>query len=159
MYGCDDLLRPLVRKKLTAIDRDAEVTAQERLRSGRAKADHKLRSHYLQFGFEPRPAGGNLDCVRFGMNAALAALRPLEVLYGISDVNFFAVQARFFHCFAQQASGRTDKRVAFAVFFIARLLSHHDDLGVRRSFSEHDLRRPGIEITAATSRSRRAQGR
>ena len=85
------------------------------------------------------------------MNAAFAARLPFEVFDGVSDVYAFAVDAGFFQCPVQNAAGRSDERLAEAIFIVSRLFADEDHLGFVRARAENRLRAALVEITAATT--------
>ena len=85
----------------SALFGDPERGTENRLRRGRSETDEQFRLHDSQFGFHPRPAGGDLARVRFLMDAPFAARLPFEMLHGIGDINVVAIDPRFF-----QARGR-----------------------------------------------------
>ncbi|HLH35859.1 MAG TPA: hypothetical protein VKX41_14390 [Alloacidobacterium sp.] len=66
--------------------------------------------------------------VGFLMDAALSSRPPLEVLDGIRDIDFSAVNVGFLKAFIRQLSGRANKWTALLVFLVARLLADHHDL-------------------------------
>src|SRR6185312_1812356 len=153
MHSRNNFLRPLMREKLAPLGRDPKIASHQRLRRGCSQADNQFRLNRGQFGFEPWPAGGNLDSIRLCMNAPLTALDKLEMLYGIRDINFFPVESGFVHRFAEQPSRRSHEGVALAVLLIPGLLTYHYDLGILGTFPEDNLGRVLVQI--ATSALRR----
>ena len=127
-----------------------KIASHESLRGCGAKAYDKLRLNGRQFCFEPRLAGGDFNPARLGMNTALAALDlELEMLYSVGDIDLLAIKLRFMHCFVEQPPCRTNERVTFDIFFIAWLLSHHDDFlnpevlrQIRPGLRAHKVRNP-----------------
>jgi hypothetical protein len=73
------------------------------------------------------------------MDAALSALRKLEVLDGIGDVNAPAVEAGFRQGAIKKLTGRTYERPALPVLLIAGLLANECRWSADWSFS---CRRP-----------------
>ena len=87
MHGGHDERRKGRRDDLSALRRDLELPAEQRLGRGRAEADDGARLDQLDLGVEPGPAGGDLARVRLLVDAALPARLPLEMLHDVGDVD------------------------------------------------------------------------
>jgi hypothetical protein len=100
--------------------------------------------------FRYRAMGGTrqfpLHSVSYGCAASLEA--PLEMFHRIRNVSFPAVDSGFDESGIEQFADGTDKRFAFQVFLVTRLLTHEQDLCVRLPFSEHSLCRLFPKITS-----------
>lgn len=84
--------------------------------------------------------GGDFCGVGFFMDAAFPAGFPLEMLDGVGDVNFFAVDAGFYQRVVEQLACGTDERFSGLVFLVAGLLADENKLAVLRAFAENGLR-------------------
>ena len=82
------------------------------------------------------------------MQTPLAAPDPFEMLDRIGDINFIALDLRFFQCAIEQATRRPDKRVSLLIFLIPGLFANQDNARFRRSLAENCLCRVLIEIAA-----------
>jgi len=125
-----DERRQLRLHRHAAVLADPELTAEERLRGGRAEAHEHLGLQQREFGLEPRPAGGDLRSVRLLVDAPLPARLPLEVLDDVRDVGQLAVDPRLLECLVEQPAGGADERLASQVLLIAGLLADEHDLSV-----------------------------
>lgn len=65
------------------------------------------------------------------MEAALAVRFPLEMLHGVGDVNFIALDPRILERAIKDFASRPDKRLSSEVLLVARLLTQEQLL--RRS--------------------------
>jgi hypothetical protein len=74
------------------------------------------------------------------MDAAFAARFPLEMLDGVSYINFFAVDTGFDQRVIEQLACGTDERFSDKIFLVAGLLAHQHELAVRCAFTENGLR-------------------
>jgi hypothetical protein len=86
------------------------------------------------------------------MDAAFSAFDPLEVLYGIGEVNLFPIDACVQHGLLQQTPSRSDERMSALILLVARLLSDHHYFRIRRSFAENHLGGTFVKIATATLR-------
>src|ERR1700687_158661 len=91
------------------------------------------------------------------MNAKFAARLPFEVLHGIGDIDFAAIDVGLFQTFIEQSPRRTDKGSSLFVFLVSWLFADHHDGNFRlRGFgpclqlSEDCLWGSAIEITTVT---------
>jgi len=112
-----------------AVLRDVERFTEEGLGGGGAEADDHFRLNLFQFGIEPGAAGGDFAGAGSFMEAAFAARLPFEVLDGVGDVDFVAVDAGFGEAAVEQQAGGTDKGLAFAIFAVAGLFADEDEAG------------------------------
>src|ERR1700730_10256787 len=128
--------------------RDAKIPAERCLSRRCAQADNHLRPKCTDFGVKPWATRGNFRCVRFLMDAPLPSRLPLEMFHRIRNINFPAVDSGFDESGIEQFAGRADKRFAFQVFLVTRLLTHEQDLCVLLPFSEHGLCRSFPKITS-----------
>lgn len=132
--------KTLVVEDAAAVLGDAERFAEEGLGGGSAEADDHFRLNFFQFGVEPGAAGGDFAGAGLFMEAAFAARFPFEVLDGIRDVDFVAVDAGFDEAVVEQQAGGTDKGLAFAVFAVAGLFADEDEAGRCIAGSKDGLR-------------------
>ena len=56
------------------------------------------------------------------------------MFYGVGHITLRTIHTRFFEAFVEQATGRTNERPSFQVFFIAGL------------FADEDYARPGVAV-------------
>jgi hypothetical protein len=124
----------------------AELRSEQRLPGRRAEHDDHLRVDELELGVEPLLARHDLPPVRLVVEAALAACLPLEVLDRVREIHVAPLDLRVGERLVEDASGRSDERVAGEVLAVAGLLAHQHHAGRRRAFPEHGLRRPTVEI-------------
>src|ERR1051325_2176832 len=143
------------RHALSALGRDLELTAEQRLRRGRPHAHERLRLHDRELVVYARAVRVDLALVRTLVDPPLAARLPFEVLDDVGDVDGFAIDARFFERAIEQFAGRTDERMALQVFVVARLLADEHQFRALRSFSKYGLPRvlPQIAVAARLCRA------
>ena len=134
-----------------ALLRDAERAAEQGLSGRRSERYQQFGFDGLDLGIEPGTAGGDLACGRFLVDTALAARFPLEMLDGVGDVGFVAVDAGFFETAIEQESGGTDEGPAFNVFAIPRLFADKDEPRARPPFAEDGLRGMCVERASLTT--------
>src|SRR5262245_24535139 len=79
--------RPTMRHEIPALLGKPVGAAQHSLGSSGAQAHHHYRFDYGHLGFEPWIAGGDFRRGRFLVDAPLAALLKLEVLYRIGEID------------------------------------------------------------------------
>ena len=123
MHGGHDARREVARLDLTTVLGQAELRTEQRLSGRSAKRDDEVRSHAIDFCSEPRPARLNFEDLRLGVNSPFAAHDEFEVLNGIRDVDHPRVDTRLLHRIVQDAPGRTDERMALAIFGVAWLFA------------------------------------
>jgi hypothetical protein len=78
----------------------------------------------------------------------LPALLEFEMLHGVGDEDLAAVEPRLLDGTVEHAPGRADKRLAFEVFLVARLLADQHQPGARGALAGHHLGGIFIERTA-----------
>ncbi len=76
---------------------------------------------------------------------------PLEMFYGIGDVDFLRSMPASARASSSSPSGRPDKRLAFQIFLIARLFTDKNDFRVGQTFAEDGLRGAFPKIAARQS--------
>jgi len=69
------------------------------------------------------------------------------MFHRVRDVNFPAINSRFFQCLVHDFPSRSNKRFTLLIFVIARLLADQHDRHVFRSLAKHGLRGPLVEMT------------
>lgn len=134
--------------KLPALFGQAIGWTEDRLDGGGAEAHNNFWFDELYFGFEPGPARFDLRHSRLFVETAFAAFLKLEMLDGVSEVDFLAINPGVGKRTIQQFSSGTDEGMALDVFFIAGFLAYHHDACGDRSFAEYRLRRVQVEVTA-----------
>src|SRR5687767_15837601 len=123
MNGRADQRRPRRLDECSALLSHLEAAAQQGLRRGGPEAHEDAGSYQRDLRLEPWPARADLARIRFGMDAALAARLPFEVLDDIRDVHPRTADASLFEGTIEQAPGRADERMPREVLGIARLLA------------------------------------
>lgn len=81
--------------------RDFERGTKQGLSSDRPKADDQPGMHNFQFCLKPGAASMDLLYAGLFVNAELSARLPFEMLDGIGDVNFSAIDTGFFQAFIE----------------------------------------------------------
>jgi hypothetical protein len=116
-----------------------------------------MRPYRAELGAQPGPAGGELSGIRLLVDAPLPALgaAELEVLDGVGQIHLGAGDAGVDEGTVEEATGRTDERVSFPVFDVARLLADQNDPGIARSGAEDSLGGVGVK-SASPAVGRRA---
>lgn len=142
-HGCGD---PLGVEDLTAVLRDLEGSAEDRLSGRGAQTDEHLRPHNRQLRVEPWPARGDVRHRRFAMDTSLPARFPTEVLDCVGDVDLVAIEPGVGEASVEQLPGWTDERMALEVLTVTRLLTddHHPSRG--GALAEHGLRAEVVEV-------------
>src|SRR5712691_2838977 len=110
-------------EELATLFCNAKLRAQQSLSGGGAQHHNHFRINQSNLGPQPWPARGNLLCVRFLVNATLAARLPLKMLDDIGDVDSRTIDARFNQRLIEQSAGWSDKWLARQIFFVAWLLT------------------------------------
>jgi hypothetical protein len=137
--------------RLTAESADASGAPEERLRSGRAQAEHEGRVHGRELQLEPVPAGLDLGPAGLVVDPPLVRRPPLEVLDRVREVHALLRDLRFFQQAAEQPPGGPDERAPGLVLDVAGLFSDEQQ-PTDRSLSENGLRRPREERAARAVR-------
>src|SRR5205085_5780207 len=106
---------------------------------------------------EPRAAGGDLARAGLGVDAALAARLPLEVLHDVRDIDPPAIDPRIRERAIEKLACGADERATREVFLVARLLADEHQGGVAIALAEHRLGAPLPQRARATVRRRSAQ--
>ena len=135
-----DHLRERRFEKFAAMLGDSEIAAEQGLGGGGTEADDYLGFEGCNFGLEPGAAGFNFRGAGLFVDAAFSSWFPFEMLYGIRDVNFLAIDSRCDERFVEKFAGGADERFAFEIFLIAGLLADHHHFCERRAFTENCLR-------------------
>ena len=151
MYGRDDSPSISEGKNLTALLRHPKIAPQKCLCRSSSQTDDHFGTDYLNFCVQPGTAGRDLDGIWFFMNAPFATRIPFEVLHRIGYVCFAAINSCFRQCLIQQHPGGTNKRLAFQVFLVARLLADKHHFGVPCSFAEDGLCPARPEVACFTA--------
>lgn len=94
MHCRQHILDCIERQQLTSFFRDAKIPTEKSLCRRRTQTDDYIWLYERDLCIQPLPAGGNLDGIRFLMNAPLTARLPLEVLYGVGDIGLLAIDTR-----------------------------------------------------------------
>ena len=141
--GCGD---PLGVEDLTAVLRDLEGSAKDRLSGRGAQTDEHLRPHDRQLRIEPWPARRDVRHRRFAMDTSLPARFPTKVLNRVGDVHLVAIEPGVGEAPVEQFPGWTDERMALQVLTVTRLLTddHHPSRG--GAFTKDGLRAEVVEV-------------
>jgi hypothetical protein len=75
--------------------------------------------------------GINLFHTRFLMDSQFATRPPFEVLHRIRDINVAPIDPRLSEALFGKSAGWSDKKAAFFIFSISRLLADHHDGALR----------------------------
>ena len=126
-------------KEPAAIPQYAPLLAEYRLQGCRAKADRDLRMNSGKLCFQPWTTGRDFRVGRLLVNAPLAPLFKLKVLYRVRDVYLGTVDLRGLKPTIEYAAGRSDERFPREIFFVAGLLTHQDDASLRTALTENCL--------------------
>jgi hypothetical protein len=126
--------------------RDAEIASEQSLRSGGAEANDCFGFDGGDLSVKPGAACGNLGRTWFFVDTTLAARLPLEMFYGVGDVDLRAVDAGFDEGRIEQFACGANEWLAFEVFLIAGLLADQQDFGIGRAFAEDGLRAAFPEV-------------
>ncbi len=92
-----------------------------------------------QLRLQPGTAGHDLERVRLGVDAPLAARLPLEVLHDVGDVGPAPLDPGLLERLVEQASRRPDEGMAAEVFLVAGLLADEHGGGSAGALAEHGL--------------------
>ena len=117
------------------------LPSEQRLRGGRAEADHELGSHGCELEPEPVAAGLDLRPARLVVDAPLSAgtaRAPLEVLHRIREVGVLRGYPHLLEHLAEQRPGRADEGLPGAVLDVTRLLADEHQRALR-ALAEDDL--------------------
>ena len=88
------------------------------------------------------------------MDPLLAARLVVEVLDRVRDVDLRAVDRCPLECAVEDATGRTDEGMAFAILAVPRLLADEQDAGGGGPFAEHGLRSLPVQLAVRATRRR-----
>ena len=159
MDGRHDGFCPLGFHRHAALLHHTERGAEERFRRRCAEAEDDAGSNECDLVDEPREAGAYFGAVRRLVNASLRSCfaRPLEVFYGVGDVDIVAVDAGRLECAIEQAAGGSDERASGAVLCISGLFADDEQRRAGWSFAENGLSAERVQMTAATVFGRCAQ--
>jgi len=91
------------------------------------------------------------------MNPALPTRLPFEVFHRVRDVNFLAINSRFFEGLIHDFSSGSNEGFTLLIFVIARLLADQHDRCVFRAFAKHGLCSPLVKMTRFAFARRVAQ--
>ena len=127
MHSGHDVRRERGLEKLAAMLRDAKIAAEEGLRSRGAETHDHFGPERGDLGFEPRTAGCDFGGVGLFVDAAFAAGLPLEMFYGVRDIDFLTVDASFDEGGVEELACRSDEGTALEVFLISRLFADEHD--------------------------------
>jgi len=105
----------------------AVVLSENRSRCRGAQAYEDCRLDQREFILKPRPADPGFHLTRFFVNPALPALLELKVLDRIRKIYSGPINSSFRERTVQQPTGRSHKRMALPVFFVARLFAYKND--------------------------------
>lgn len=119
---------------------DKKSTAHEALGGGGSQGYDNLRIQNIQLCFQPRAAGGDLAGVWLFVKPALPKRLPFEMLHRIGDVDASAINPSFLQRLIKNAAGRSDKRMSFQVFPVARFFADQHHLRIFRAFAKYGLR-------------------
>lgn len=127
---------------------DAEGAAEKRLGGGSAQADDEFSVNGADFCVEPGAAGSHFGEAGLLVDAAFAARLPLEMLNGVSYVDFLAVDAGFYQASVEEQASGANKRMSFDIFTVAGLLADKNKARVPGAFTEDGLRGVLVKGTA-----------
>ena len=71
------------------------------------------------------------------------------MLYRVGDVNFIAIDSRFFQRLIHDFSSRPDKRFTLLIFVIARLFANQHHRCALRPFAKNSLSRSFVQMTCS----------
>ena len=119
-----------------AVGVDRQRLAGEREHGGGAERHDEAGADEVELALQP-PAVMR-DLARGGalVQPALAALDVLEVLDGVGDVGFLAVDAGLGERAVEELAGGADEGAAGEVLLVARLLADEGDGGAERALAE-----------------------
>ena len=112
------------------------------------KGNDELWIDHPQFPVEPPAALLHFASIWVLVKTPFA---PLEMLYGVGDIDRTPVEANRAQGLVEDAAGRSDERTTSAVFLIAGLLVHHHESRVHWAFTENNLRRIPVKRAALTT--------
>src|SRR5436305_4679452 len=150
--GGGDERRQLGLDRHAAVVAELELRAEQGLARGRPEQQKDLGLDLPELLPQPRVARVDLEALRRGVHAPLAALLELEVLDRVGDVDVGAVDPNGLEAAVELAPGGPDERPPLPVLAIARLLADHHDAGLLQALAEDGLRRVAPEVAAAAAR-------
>lgn len=121
-------------KNMPAFLRHAACASRQRVKGCGAHRHDKVWLDKPQFCTQPPRAALHLPAVRAGMQTSFPTLLEFEMFYGVGHITLRTIHTRFFEAFVERATGRTNERPSFQVFFIAGL------------FADEDYARPGVAV-------------
>ena len=69
------------------------------------------------------------------------------MFHRVRDVNFLAINSRFFQRLVHDFASWSNKRFTLLIFVVARLFADQHDRRVFRAFTKHGLGSPLVEVT------------
>jgi len=128
---------------------------RQRLERRRPERDDDFRRDPRQFFVEPVAAGFAFTLRGREMRAFLAVRFPFEVLHRVCQIERRAGKRGLGEDFVEQRARRTDERLAFAIFLIARLFADQHHARIGGTDARHGLRRVAPERAALARVERR----
>ena len=138
----DDVRAALVVKRGRASFRNADFAVDDCAQCGCAQCGNHDRAVGGDLRFEPVVAGCDFALRRRLVDAPGAARLPAEMLDRIGDIDVVVWDAGIIQRPPQEKAGRTDERLALAVFLVAGLLAHQHEMRPSRAFAGHALSSP-----------------
>lgn len=159
MDGRYDGFRPLGLHRHAALLRHTERGAEERFRSRCAEAEDDAGSNERDLVGEPGETRAHFGPIGRLVNASLRSCfaGPLEVFYGVGDVDVVAVDAGRLERAVEQPASRSDERASGAVLGVSGLFTDDEQRCAGGSFAENGLGAERVQVTAATVFGRGAQ--
>jgi len=133
-------LRVRAADDVTAILFDRRGAPEDCPRGGRTETNDQCRAEQLELAFEPLMTRADLQLVRLLVDPPLAAQLELEVLDRVRDIRRLAVDGCIGQSTVEELAGRSDERLAGAIFLVAGLLADQQDAGPLATHPEHGLR-------------------
>src|SRR2546426_1503788 len=132
MHSCHDVRRQGRLHELATPSHNAEILAQQGLRSSSAQAHQNFRFHCRELRIQPETAGIDLPVAWFLVDAPFSALvrRPVEMLHHIRNIYITSRDANLCQSLIQQLSGRTHEGMTSEIFSISGLLANEDDFSM-----------------------------
>src|ERR1700722_10211530 len=124
MNGGRDIRRQLRLDEFASTLGDAKGLPEKRLGGRSSQTDDHLGFERFDFGVQPWPAGGNLGGVGLFVNAKLASRLPVEMFYGVRDVNVGSINSGLSQRFIQQIPRRTPEWLSRLALLITRNFTH-----------------------------------
>src|SRR5438445_11645435 len=161
MHSCHDVRRQGRLHELATPSHNAEILAQQGLRSSSAQANQNFRFHCRELRSQPETASIDLPVAWFLVDAPFSALvrRPVEMLHHIRNIYITSRDANLCQSLIQQLSGRTHERMTSEIFSISGLLANEDDFSMCVPFAEHRLGSSFPKVASLAARRGHAQAR